>query len=114
VDGLFAQVSHPSLGVHDDGTGGAPYCLVQLADDRPENYQALEQLIAREAKARNLRFDKGGSFGFRGHRYEAILPEAGEITPFFRIALGARGGWSRDGIIEMLCEVAQRKSVAGV
>ena len=107
--GLFSQVSHPSLGA--DRGAEAPLVLIQLEDDSPENYQRLEQLIARETKARDLRFDKGGSFGFRGHRYEAILPQAGEITPFLRVALGARAGWSRDGIIDLLCEIAQAKSV---
>ncbi len=109
LDGLFSQVSHPSLGA--DGGAAAPFVLIQLEDDSPENYRKLEELIAREAKARDLRFDKGGSFGFRGHRYEAILPEAGEITPFLRVALGARTGWSRDGIIDLLCEIAQAKSL---
>ncbi len=109
VDGLFSQVSHPSLGA--DSGAAAPFVLIQLEDDAPENYRKLEELIAREAKARDLRFDKGGSFGFRGHRYEAILPQAGEITPFLRVALGARKGWSRDGIIDLLCEIARAKSV---
>ena len=47
----------------------------------------------------------------RGHRYEAILPQAGEITPFLRVALGARKGWSKDGIIALLCEIARAKSL---
>ena len=105
--GLFSQISHPSLG----DAAYAPYCLLQIEDDAPEDYQKLEALIAHEAKSRNLRFDKGGSFGFRSHRYEAILPQAGEITPFLRVALGARKGWSRDGIIELLCEVARAPSL---
>jgi len=105
--GLFSQISHPSLA----DTAQAPYCLLQLEDDTPENYRKLEALIEREAKSRDLRFDKGGSFGFRGHRYEAILPQAGEITPFLRVALGARKGWSRDGIVDLLCEIAQAKSL---
>jgi hypothetical protein len=109
VDGLFSQVSHPSLG--SESGAAAPFVLIQLEDDAPENYRKLEQVIAREAKARDLRFDKGGSFGFRGHRYEAILPQAGEITPFLRVALGARKGWSRDGIIDLLCEIARAKSL---
>jgi hypothetical protein len=110
VDGLFAQISHPRLG--SDSGAAAPFVLIQLQDDAPENYRKLEQVIAQEAKARGLRFDKGGSFGFRGHRYEAILPQAGEITPFLRVALGARAGWSRDGIIDLLCEIGAAKSLA--
>jgi hypothetical protein len=109
--GLFSQISHPSLGV---GDAQAPFVLLQLHEDSPENYRRLEDFIAREAKARQIRFDKGGSFGFRGHRYEAILPEAGEITPFLRVAMGARKGWSRDGIISLLCEIAAAKSLAAL
>ena len=110
IDGLFSQVSHPGLGSLDD-EAEAPFVLIQLEDDTPANYHKLEHLIAREAKARGLHFDRGGSFGFRGHRYEAVLPQAGEITPFLRVALGARKGWSRDGIIDLLCEIARARSV---
>jgi hypothetical protein len=108
IDGLLSQVSHPSLGA---GGADAPFVLLQLHEDEPEDYRRLEEIIARRAKARRLRFDKGGSFGFRGHRYEAILPKAGEITPFLRVALGARKGWSRDGITALLCEIAQAPSL---
>jgi len=108
IDGLFVQISHPSLGVDD---AQAPYVLLQLHEDSPENYRRLEEIIARKAKARHVRFDKGGSFGFRGHRYEAILPEAGEIMPFLRVALGARKGWSRDGAIALLEEIARAPSI---
>jgi hypothetical protein len=108
IDGLFSQVSHPSLGAQG---ARAPFVLLQLHEDEPENYRRLDAIIARAAKQRHIRFDKGGSFGFRGHRYEAILPEAGEITPFLRVALGARKGWSRDGIVELLCEIAAAKSI---
>jgi hypothetical protein len=107
--GLFSQLSHPTLG---PGDADAPFVLLQLHEDSPENYRRLEEIIARAAKARQIRFDKGGSFGFRGHRFEAILPEAGEITPFLRVALGARKGWSRDGIIALLSEIARAKSIA--
>jgi hypothetical protein len=109
IDGLFSQVSHPALGANG---ADAPFVLLQLHEDSPENYRRLEAILAREAKARHIRFDKGGSFGFRGHRYEAILPEAGEITPFLRVALGARKGWSRDGAIALLEEIARARSVA--
>jgi hypothetical protein len=111
IDGLFSQISHPSLGVEG---ARAPFVLLQLHEDSPEDYRRLEEIIARKAKARQIRFDKGGSFGFRGHRYEAILPEAGEITPFLRIALGARKGWSRDGIVTLLEEIARAPSIEAI
>jgi len=116
IDGLFSLISHPALGASNDNPPNgnacaAPYCLLQLHEDSPENYRLLEAIIAREAKARNLRLDKGGSFGFRSHRYEAILPQAGEITPFLRVAMGARGGWSRDGIVDLFREIARAPSL---
>jgi hypothetical protein len=112
--GIFSLISHPSLMAEGRCAAAAPYCLLQLHEDSAENYHLLEKVIARESKARNLRFDKGGSFGFRGHRYEAILPQAGECLPFLRVAMGARGGWSCDGIIDMLCDIARAPSLAAL
>ncbi|HEY7800942.1 MAG TPA: hypothetical protein VIA80_19395 [Hyphomonadaceae bacterium] len=98
----FALVSHPAL------TGGeAPYCAFQLPDASTQAYDALEQEIAAETKRRRLVFAHGGSFGFRGHRYEIVNPETG-APPFLRIAMGRRGGWSCDGIIGMMSEIAAR------
>jgi hypothetical protein len=113
-DGLFSLISHPSLMATGPCAAAAPYCVLQLHEDSAENYHRLEKVIAREAKARNLRFDKGGSFGFRGHRYEAILPQAGECLPFLRVAMGARDGWSRDGIIDMLCDIARAPNLSAL
>ncbi len=96
----FAPISHPAL----DG-GVAPYCVFQLPNASSEGYDALEQEIADVAKRRRLLFAHGGSFGFRGHRYEVVKPETGE-PPFLRIALGRRGGWSCEGIIETMVEIA--------
>jgi hypothetical protein len=102
VNKRFAPVSHPAL-----TDGEAPYCAFQLPDASPEAYDALEREIASETKRRRLVFAHGGSFGFRGHRYEIVKPETG-APPFLRIALGRRGGWSCDGIIEMMSEIAAR------
>ncbi len=84
----------------------APYCAFELAQDGGvEALEALAERIAREADARGLLFERGGSFGFRGHRYEVIEPESGE-PPFLRVALGARAGWSCEGAIALLAEIA--------
>jgi hypothetical protein len=98
----FSPISHPAL-----AGGEAPYCAFQLPDAAPKAYDALEREIASEAKRRRLVFAHGGSFGFRGHRYEIVKPETG-APPFLRIALGRRGGWSCDGSIEMMSELAAR------
>lgn len=96
----FAPISHPAL----DG-GAAPYCVFQLRDASPEDYDSLEREIEKQAKKRRLLLAHGGSFGFRGHRFEIVRPETGE-PPFLRIALGRRSGWSCEGIIAMLAEMA--------
>lgn len=96
----FAPILHPAL------TGGAaPYCTFQLAEPSPQAYDALEQEIAAGVKSRNILIAHGGSFGFRGHRYEIVKPETGEPS-FLRIAMGRRDGWSCEGLIQMMSEIA--------
>src|SRR6185503_12963632 len=84
----FAPISHPSL-----IGGNAPYCVFQLPNADPPAYDALENEITEEAKRRRLLLSPGGSFGFRGHRFEIVRPGTGE-APFLRIAMGRRSGWS--------------------
>jgi hypothetical protein len=98
----FAPVTHPSF-----GDGVAPYCSFQLRDPSPEAYDALDREIAAEAQRGRLNLARGGSFGFRGHRYEVVKPETGD-PPFLRIALGRRGGFSCDGVIAMMAGIAGR------
>ncbi len=71
----------------------------------PEKYRALEVRVAQECERRGLLAVKGGSFGFRGHRFELIEPEQGKT--FLRVALGWRDGWSREGLCELFGELAQ-------
>lgn len=97
----FAPITHPAL----EGSA-APYVTLQLPSADVAAYDRLEAEIGAEASARGLLFEKGGSFGFRGHRYEVVRPEA--APPFLRIAMGRRSGWSCDGIIAMMAEIASR------
>lgn len=99
---LFEPLSHPAL----EGAS-APYCVFRLVCPTSEAYDALEGKIIDEAKRHKLNFDKGGSFGFRGHRFEVVYPDTGE-QPFLRVALGRRGGWSCNGIIKMMATLASR------
>jgi hypothetical protein len=98
--GRFAPITHPSF-----GGGSAPYCAFQLREPSAANYENLEREIISEAATRRLLLHHGGSFGFRGHRFEIVKPETGE-APFLRVALGRRGGWSCEGIIAMMSEIA--------
>ncbi len=92
-----------ALGI--ERSGHAPFCVLHPDDDDPETCRALERVVEAEAKRRGLLFDRGGSFGFRGHRFEAVIPDPAQGRPFLRIAMGARAGWSRDGIIELLARL---------
>jgi hypothetical protein len=95
-----------TLGDADALSAAAPYCAFELAaGNSAEGLHALADRIAGEATARGLLFERGGSFGFRGHRYEVIEPETGE-PPFLRVALGARDDHSCRGIIELMAELA--------
>jgi hypothetical protein len=94
------QVSHPAL---DAAPGIAPYCVLRPRDPRVP-CEALEDALARGSDERRLVFDRGGSFGFRGHRFEIVRPETGD-APFLRVAMGRRAGWSLDGAIGLIGEI---------
>jgi hypothetical protein len=102
---LFEPVMHPAL-----CGGQAPYCVFRLTDPSDEAYRALEAHLGSLARERRLSFDRGGSFGFRGHRFEVVRPDSVD-APFLRVAMGRRGGWSTTGVIEALTELAERESV---
>jgi len=99
---VFGARCHPSL---IDPAAEAPFCALTLNEPSPEKYRTLEAQVALECERRGLLLVKGGSFGFRGHRFELIEPEQGET--FLRVALGWRDGWSRQGLCELFAELAQ-------
>jgi hypothetical protein len=78
-------------------TDPAPFVIFNLAS--PSLYDGLDEKLAAEAARRSLLFIKGGSFGFRGHRFETVRPEG--KPPFLRVALGKRAGPSLDGILDL-------------
>ncbi len=102
--GIFSPVAHPS---GSSSTGRAPFCIFTLADpgaDSEARYKALERAILAGAKRRNLVLDHGGSFGFRGHRFEVVRPDGRPL--FLRAALGRRGGPSLEGVIDLLSSLS--------
>jgi hypothetical protein len=103
---LFAQVLHPRFARPDCRWASAPYCIMRLPQGEPAKYQLLERIILYEARSRGVALDHGGSFGFRSHRFEAVIPESGMGAPFLRVAMGARGGASCSKVIELLSEIA--------
>lgn len=98
----FEPVSHPSF-----GQGAAPFCAFRLREASGAAYDALEREIASEAQRRRLNLSRGGSFGFRAHRYEVVRPQTAD-APFLRVAMGRRGGFSCEGIIRMMAVIAAR------
>ncbi len=110
--GLFETVAHPALDSRGMPWAQAPFVFFHLADDHPARYAELEALVASEAEARGLAFERGGSFGFRGHRFEAIVLEGETRNGIFKVALGARPGPSLEGIIALLGEIAAAPSLA--
>ena len=82
--------------------GRAPFVIFNLPST--SLFDGLDEKIAAEAARRSLVFTKGGSFGFRGHRFETVRPEG--KPPFLRVALGKRKGPSLDGILELFRTLA--------
>jgi hypothetical protein len=101
---LFEPITHPSFG---EAPRGGPYCVFRLEGGAPFDLHGLAGMLIDEARVRKLLFERGGSFGFRGSRFDIIEPEGGE-APFLRIAMGRRGGWSCEGVIQLVGEIAAK------
>jgi hypothetical protein len=102
---VFRSAFHPSMLPDCHGPCDAPYCVFRLQSSGTLPFARLEELLQNEIRKRGILFESGGSFGFRGHRYEFVRPDDG-LEPFLRIALGRRSGWSCDQITTLLGEIA--------
>lgn len=87
----------------------SPYCVFSLGEGDDAAYERLAALLATRTRERDIAFARGGSFGFRGHRYEIVRPE--DQPPFLRVAMGRRGGWSCRRIVELMAEIAASASI---
>ena len=103
---VFEECSHPSL---VSAGAEAPFCAVRLRGGDGAAHRRLLEIVDTEVGQRGLRATRGGSFGFRGHRYELIEPEHEDGVPFLRVALGFRGGRTLDGLIALFRELASRR-----
>ncbi len=110
--GLFETVAHPALDARQLPSAQAPFVFFHLRDDAAERYTELDALVIEVATGRGLALERGGSFGFRSHRCEAIALEGARRSGIFKVALGARSGPSLDGIISLLTEIAAFPTVA--
>jgi hypothetical protein len=109
--GVFGSRCHPSP--HDDGAS-APFCALTLNEPSAASYRRLAEIVERESDRRRLHLVKGGSFGFRSHRFELIEPPPGQGDTFLRVAMGWRDGYSREGLCELFAELAAAPSFAAL
>lgn len=100
---LFDNRCHPSL---LSSEAVAPFCAIRLRDGDAAAHRRLLQHVETEIGRRRLALANGGSFGFRGHRYELIEPEPQAGQPFLRVAMGYRGGSERDRIVDLFRELS--------
>ncbi|TAJ95815.1 MAG: hypothetical protein EPO10_30355 [Reyranella sp.] len=100
---LFDERCHPSLLSRE---AVAPFCAIRLRRGDAAAHRRLLHHVEEEITRRSLALANGGSFGFRGNRYELIEPEPSAGEPFLRVAMGFRGGSERDRIIELFRELA--------
>lgn len=100
---LFDDRCHPSL---LSSEAVAPFCAIRLRDGDAAAHRRLLHRVETEIARRSLVLAKGGSFGFRGDRYELIEPDPQAGRPFLRVAMGYRGGENRDRIIDLFRELA--------
>jgi hypothetical protein len=108
---VFGSHCHPSL--HYDGAP-APFCALTLGEPNAAGYRRLAEIVERESERRGLHLVKGGSFGFRSHRFELIEPPPGQGDTFLRVAMGWRDGHSRQGVCELFAELAVAPSFAAL
>lgn len=104
---VFGPRCHPAL---SPARADAPFCAIQLREPSPDRYRRLIAIIAHQSDRRGLLLTRGGSFGFRGHRFELIEPAPGQGQPFLRLAMGWRDGHSCRGIGELFSELSSHKS----
>ena len=88
----------------------APFCALQLHEASSPSYRSWPRSSSGRCDRRGLLVAKGGSFGFRGHRFELIEPEPGQGRTFLRVAMGWRGGHSSRGLCELFGELAPSSS----
>lgn len=106
---LFEDRCHPSL---LSAETVAPFCAIRLRGGDAAAHRRLLQRLEAEIARRGLALAKGGSFGFRGHRYELIEPDAQAGRPFLRVAMGYRRDPDRDRIIDLFRELAALQALS--
>ncbi len=102
---LFSAVSFPAP------PWAAPIVVLELAEGGNDNYRDLATTLDQAQEVRGLTWQMSGSFGFRTHRFETILPDEllrqGEThAGALKIAAGCYAGARHEGIVELLQELS--------
>ena len=108
---VFEPECHPCL--VSDTAPPAAFCAIRLRDGDLADHRRLLACVEREVGRRGIVATKGGSFGFRGIRYELVEPDPQDGAPFLRVALGFRGGDATGAMIDLLAELARGNFTAG-
>lgn len=95
------DVAHASL---VDPSQECPFCTIRIMHGSDDSYRRLEAHIENETRRRGILLRRGGSFGFRGHRYQVIFSDEG--APFIRLAIGARRDASFQALIPLFNEIS--------
>lgn len=108
---VFEPDCHPCL--VSETAPPAAFCALRLRDGDLVDHRRLLACVEREVGRRGIVATKGGSFGFRGIRYELVEPNPEDGAPFLRVALGFRGGAGVAAMIELFGELARGNFTAG-
>ena len=97
---VFGARCHPSLA---DPAADAPFCAVTLKALTGEVIARLRHVSHENASVAAYSRMKGGSFGFRGHRFELIEPEQGRLSS---CCAGLARRMEPQGLCELFAELA--------
>ncbi|EJD64835.1 hypothetical protein HMPREF9156_00710 [Scardovia wiggsiae F0424] len=111
--GIFRSIAHPAL-LKSASINHAPFSVLKLQNDGYEDYMFLLGVLYYEAHQRNIEFTFGGSFGFRGHRYDAVIPFKRDLRCIMKIAIGSRAGVFLREIINLIQEISSFESMQGL
>ena len=104
---VFGPHCHPSRSTPG---AAAPFCALQLREASPARYRRLAEIVERQSEQRGLLLTKGGSFGFRGHRFELIEPAPGKAIPSCASPWAGATAIAAAASRELLGELANHKS----
>lgn len=98
--GIIQEVVHPSL--RGAPGGHAPFVVMKVATDDLGDHGLLLAAMRELLGEKDAAVAHGSSFGFRGTRYETIIPRAADAVGLFKVAVGSRSGPSLGALIDVM------------